>query len=104
MADSMVDVIKRYGAFHDDRLGCLKMDQGGTVLTIEDYDGIKHVSDARRVGAFHFQNVKAFNLSLDLVMGAWIVEVEEERPGELCFSLDNGLIEICAEEVSWCEE
>ena len=36
-------------------------------------------------------------------MGAWIFEVEEDRLGELYFSLDNGSIEIKAGEVSWCE-
>lgn len=104
MANSMMDVINRFSAFHDYRLGCLEMDQSSTLLTIEDHDGAKSVSDVKRVGAFRFQKIESFKLSLDLVTGAWIFEVEEDRPGELYFSLDNGSIEIKAGEVFWCEE
>lgn len=99
----MMGVINRFGAFHDYRLGCLEMDQSSTLLTIENHDGAKSVSDAKRVGAFRFQKIKSFKLSLDLVTGAWIVEVEEDLPGELYFSLDNGSIAIKADEVFWRE-
>lgn len=99
----MMDVITRFDAFHDYRLGCLEMDKGSILMTIEDHDGAKSVSDVKRVGAFRFQKIKSFKLSLDLITGAWIFEVEEDHPGELFFSLDNGSIAIKAGEVSWCE-
>lgn len=72
-------------------------------MTIEEVvPGAKIQDSTGLVWDFHFKGVTSFEMSVDVVMGFWIYEVERgEKPNEIAFNLDSGFLGIAAEHIEF---
>ncbi|MCI7326284.1 MAG: hypothetical protein MR537_01390 [Clostridiales bacterium] len=89
--------------FHDYRIGNVHYDGSNADITIEEViPGAKIQDSTGLVWDFHFKDVTSFEMSVDVVMGFWIYEVERgEKPNEIAFNLDSGFLGIAAEQIEF---
>lgn len=99
--EGMIAYLDTEDAFHDCRIGNLDYDGTDAHITVEEPDfKTKYPHEALRIWDFHFRKVLFFELSIDIVMGAWIFEVERgERRHEVVFNLTSGQLCVAAERI-----
>jgi hypothetical protein len=100
---SIMDYIEKENDFHDYRIGNIDYSDNEVDLTIEEViPGAKIQNSTGLVWDFHFKGVTFFEISVDVVMGFWIMEVAHgEKPNEIAFNLDSGFIGVAAEYIEF---
>jgi hypothetical protein len=98
-----MDYIEKENDFHDYRIGNIDYSDNEVDLTIEEViPGAKIQNSTGLVWDFHFKGVTFFEISVDVVMGFWIMEVAHgEKPNEIAFNLDSGFIGVAAEYIEF---
>ena len=101
--ESIMGYIEKENSFHDYRIGNIHHSENEVDLTIEEViPGAKNQDSTGRVWDFHFKNITSFEISVDVVLGFWIVEVVRgEKPNEIAFNLDSGFICVAAEHIEF---
>lgn len=96
---SIMDHIEKEDSFHDYRIGNIHYSENEVDLTIEEVILGKKIPDSTGlVWDFHFKGVTFFIMSVDVVLGFWIMEVTSgNKPNEIEFNLDSGIISVAAE-------
>ena len=96
---SIMDYIEKEDYFHDYRIGNIHYSENEVDLTIEEVIPGKKIQDSTGlVWDFHFKGVTFFIISVDVVLGFWIMEVTSgNKPNEIEFNLDSGIISVAAE-------
>ena len=99
----IVNYLNKENCFHDNRIGYLTYSKNEIYLTFE--EGIpdaKIKDNAGLVWDFRFKNITFFEMSFDVVLGFWIIEVEAgKKPNEIVFNLDSGSIAIASEQIEF---
>lgn len=97
------EYLENENCFHDYRIGNVHYAGNIADVTIEEViPGAKIQDSTGLVWDFHFKGVTSFEMSVDVVMGFWILEVEcGERPNEISFNLDSGVLSIAAEQIEF---
>lgn len=96
---SIVDYIEKEDSFHDYRIGTVHYSENEVDLTIEEViPGVKIQDNAGLIWDFHFKGVTFFKMSVDVVLGFWIMEVTHgKKPNEIVFNFNSGSISVAAE-------
>ncbi|EUB16450.1 hypothetical protein HMPREF1508_1251 [Shuttleworthella sp. MSX8B] len=101
--EEIIKYLEDQDGFHDYRIGNVHYDGSKADVTIEEVvPGAKIQDSTGLVWDFHFKGVTSFEMSVDVVMGFWIYEVERgEKPNEIAFNLDSGFLGIAAEHIEF---
>ena len=99
--EEIISFLEEENSFHDYRIGNIQYSSNEATVTVDEVvPGAKNQTGTGLVWGFHFRNIAFFEISLDVVMGFWIAEVERgEKPNEIVFNLDSGFIGIACNQI-----
>lgn len=99
--EAIIDYFEKVNCFHDYRIGNIRYNGVEASITIEEViPGKKTQDNTGLIWDLHFKNVSSFEMSVDAVLGFWIVEAKRGiKPNEIAFDLDSGFIGIAADQI-----